>query len=149
MLRTRVDTAPEWTVQTLMDGERTVLLVEGGLRIELDPPIPLPADRGAWARTEVARALPTGGTLELIGQADDVTLGGAPMTLVTARVRVTGVVEVRHVGFYVFGEQGAVVMARLLTREASTRFTPLELDVLLRSARLESDAPPRLDDLLT
>lgn len=137
-------------MSTIMEHGRTTLLVERGLRIEIDPLIPLSADRRSWAESQIARDVPADAKLELIGQVDDETRTHTPMTLITARVRDSQgqVREVRHVAFYVFGDRGGLVMCRLLTREASARFSSSELEELLRSAHVDPTVEPaRLDDL--
>lgn len=148
-MKTRIVAPPDWTVSTIDDGGRVVWIVEGGLRIELHPVVPAPPDRRAWVEANVARDVPPGARLELIAQADDATNAGAPMTLVTARVRRPDgeIVEVRHVAFYVFGEQVAVVGCHLLGREATARFSA-ELEGVLRSAHVDPTVEvARLDDL--
>jgi hypothetical protein len=132
-MQIRVDLPASWTAFTVEEEGRSLLTVEGGLRIEIDRLVPLPADRAAWAQAALARDLPAGTKLELVGQADGATTGKIPMTLVTAKIRGAdgNVVEVHHVAFYVFGDRGGVITCRLLSREATVRFTGPELESVL------------------
>lgn len=140
----------DWvTTRAVHDGNE-VVVVAGGLEIELGTPVPAPADATSMLEALVTRDPVEGATVERAGHVTGRTTEGVPFTLSSVKFRDASkaVVEGRLIAYYVFGDIAATVCCRMRAREALVKYGP-SMDALLTSARLDRGASaPRVDDLM-
>ena len=120
-----------------------------GLRIEIEAPMPTPANPAEVLEAIVARDPRGDATLERAGHVEGRTTEGVPLTVSSIKFRdaENTVIEGRLVAYYAFADVAAIVSCRMVDREALVRFGPAMTE-LFASARLDrADAPPRINDL--